>query len=166
MQRFAPAVRRDLDAVTNALTEGWSNGQTEGHINRLKTLKRDVRSRRRRTLTRPDVASPLADSAPNVRQTPIRTRREGETVDARWAHRQRELQWRQLAQPWATIQGRLSLHCAERKASSEVALNKEIEDYRWNDTNQRVDRGGIEIDAAGRSRRENQSGEWRCFLRR
>jgi hypothetical protein len=26
--------------VTNALTEEWSNGQTEGHINRLKTLKR------------------------------------------------------------------------------------------------------------------------------
>ena len=40
MQRFARTVRRDLDAVTNALTEGWSNGQTEGHINRLKTLMR------------------------------------------------------------------------------------------------------------------------------
>jgi transposase len=40
MQRFARTVRRDLDAVTNALTEEWSNGQTEGHINRLKTLKR------------------------------------------------------------------------------------------------------------------------------
>ena len=40
MQRFARTVRRDLDAVTNALTEGWSNGQTEGQINRLKTLKR------------------------------------------------------------------------------------------------------------------------------
>jgi transposase len=33
MQRFARTVRRDLDAVTNALTKGWSNGQTEGHIN-------------------------------------------------------------------------------------------------------------------------------------
>ncbi len=34
----------NLDAVTNALTEGLSNGQTEGHINRLKTLKRAFQS--------------------------------------------------------------------------------------------------------------------------
>jgi transposase len=27
---FIRTVRRDVDAVTNALTEGWSNGQTEG----------------------------------------------------------------------------------------------------------------------------------------
>jgi transposase len=42
---FARTVRRDLDAVTNALTEGWSNGQTEGQINRLKTLKRAIYGR-------------------------------------------------------------------------------------------------------------------------
>jgi len=29
----------------NALTEGWSNGQSEGHINRLKTLKRAMYGR-------------------------------------------------------------------------------------------------------------------------
>jgi transposase len=45
MQRFARTVRRDLDPVTNALTEGWSNGQTEGQINRLKTLKRAMYGR-------------------------------------------------------------------------------------------------------------------------
>ena len=45
MQRFARTVRRDLDAVTNALTESWSNGQTEGQINRLKTLKRAMYGR-------------------------------------------------------------------------------------------------------------------------
>jgi transposase len=45
MQRFVRTVRRDLDAVTSALTEGWSNGQTEGHINRLKTLKRAMYGR-------------------------------------------------------------------------------------------------------------------------
>ncbi len=45
VERFARTVRRDLDAVTNALTEGWSNGQTEGHINRLKTLKRAMYGR-------------------------------------------------------------------------------------------------------------------------
>jgi hypothetical protein len=38
-------VRRDLGTVTNALTEGWSNGQTEGQINRLKTLKRAMYGR-------------------------------------------------------------------------------------------------------------------------
>jgi transposase len=45
MQRFARTVRRDFDAVKNALTEEWSNGQTEGHINRLKTLKRAMYGR-------------------------------------------------------------------------------------------------------------------------
>jgi transposase len=45
MQRFARTIRRDVDAVRNALTEGWSNGQTEGQINRLKTLKRAMYGR-------------------------------------------------------------------------------------------------------------------------
>jgi transposase len=40
MQRFARTIRQDLDAVRNAVSEPWSNGQTEGQINRLKTLKR------------------------------------------------------------------------------------------------------------------------------
>jgi hypothetical protein len=44
-QRFVRTVRRDLGAVTNALTEEWSNGQTEGQINRLKTLKRAMYGR-------------------------------------------------------------------------------------------------------------------------
>jgi transposase len=45
MQRFARALRRDIDAVRNAITERWSNGQTEGQINRLKTLKRAMYGR-------------------------------------------------------------------------------------------------------------------------
>ena len=40
MQRFAKTIRQDLEAVRNAMSEPWSNGQTEGQINRLKTLKR------------------------------------------------------------------------------------------------------------------------------
>jgi transposase len=40
MQRFVRTLRQDIDAVRNALTERWSNGQTEGQINRLKVLKR------------------------------------------------------------------------------------------------------------------------------
>jgi transposase len=35
LRRFAEGVRRDESAVAAALTEGWSNGPTEGHVNRL-----------------------------------------------------------------------------------------------------------------------------------
>ena len=45
MRRFAYTVRHDLAAVQNAITERWSNGQTEGQINRLKTLKRAMYGR-------------------------------------------------------------------------------------------------------------------------
>ena len=45
MRRFAKTLRRDRDAVYNALTLPWSNGQTEGHISRLKTLKRAMYGR-------------------------------------------------------------------------------------------------------------------------
>jgi transposase len=45
VQRFARTLRRDIDAVKNALTERWSNGQTEGQVNRLKTLKRAMYGR-------------------------------------------------------------------------------------------------------------------------
>ncbi len=46
----APALRAhgtagDLDAVRNAVTERWSNGQAEGQISRLKTLKRAMYGR-------------------------------------------------------------------------------------------------------------------------
>jgi transposase len=39
---FAEHVRRDRAAVEAALTNEWSNGQTEGQINRLKSLKRSM----------------------------------------------------------------------------------------------------------------------------
>jgi len=45
MQRFARALRHDIEAVRNAVLEPWSNGQTEGQINRLKTLKRTMYGR-------------------------------------------------------------------------------------------------------------------------
>jgi transposase len=38
-------LRQDLAAVKNAITEPWSNGQAEGQINRLKTLKRAMYGR-------------------------------------------------------------------------------------------------------------------------
>ena len=45
MQRFARSLKYDLSAVRNAMTTPWSNGQTEGQINRLKTLKRAMYGR-------------------------------------------------------------------------------------------------------------------------
>jgi transposase len=45
IRRFAQILRRDIDAVRNAISERCSNGQTEGQINRLKTLKRAMYGR-------------------------------------------------------------------------------------------------------------------------
>ena len=45
MQRFARTIRQDIEAVRNAVAEPWSNGQTEGQINKLKTLKRAMYGR-------------------------------------------------------------------------------------------------------------------------
>jgi transposase len=45
IQQFLQTLNRDLDAVRNAVTEKWSNGQAEGQINRLKTLKRAMYGR-------------------------------------------------------------------------------------------------------------------------
>lgn len=42
---FARGLRADTAAVVAALREPWSNGQTEGQINRLKTLKRQMYGR-------------------------------------------------------------------------------------------------------------------------
>ncbi|SDZ05871.1 Transposase [Sinorhizobium meliloti] len=43
--RFARVLHRDLDAVCNAIELPWSNGQAEGQINRLKTIKRAMYGR-------------------------------------------------------------------------------------------------------------------------
>ena len=45
MKRFVRKLNYDLAAVKNALCERWSNGPVEGHINRLKTLKRQMYGR-------------------------------------------------------------------------------------------------------------------------
>lgn len=42
---FARGLRSDYSAVAAALREPWSNGQTEGQINRLKTIKRQMYGR-------------------------------------------------------------------------------------------------------------------------
>ena len=42
---FATGLRADEAAVAAALSQPWSNGQTEGQINKLKTLKRQMYGR-------------------------------------------------------------------------------------------------------------------------
>lgn len=52
MSGFAGFLRQDLDAVTAGLTLHWSSGVVEGHVNRVKTLKRAMYGRASFTLLR------------------------------------------------------------------------------------------------------------------
>jgi transposase len=45
MQRFVRRLKQDQSAVEAAVEQSWSNGPVEGHINRLKTLKRQMYGR-------------------------------------------------------------------------------------------------------------------------
>jgi transposase len=45
MRSFAYGVRRDYSAVKAAIVLPWSQGQTEGQVNKLKTLKRAMYGR-------------------------------------------------------------------------------------------------------------------------
>lgn len=45
LRGFARGLQADLAAVRAALQLPWSNGQTEGHIHRLKALKRQMYGR-------------------------------------------------------------------------------------------------------------------------
>lgn len=45
MVQFARTLKRDLRAVEMAITAPWSNGPLEGHINRLKMIKRQMYGR-------------------------------------------------------------------------------------------------------------------------
>jgi len=42
---FGRGIKADLAAVRAALSEPWSNGQTEGQINKLKLVKRQMYGR-------------------------------------------------------------------------------------------------------------------------
>ncbi len=45
MKSFALGIRRDYGAVKAAIVLPWSQGQTEGHVNKLKTMKRAMYGR-------------------------------------------------------------------------------------------------------------------------
>jgi transposase len=45
LRGFADGLKQDEATVQAALSSGWSNGQVEGQINRLKLLKRQMYGR-------------------------------------------------------------------------------------------------------------------------
>jgi transposase len=45
LRRFAEGIRREEAAVQAAVAQTWSNGPVEGHVNRLKTIKRQMYGR-------------------------------------------------------------------------------------------------------------------------
>jgi transposase len=45
IRRYAEGIRQDESAVLAAVTQRWSNGPVEGHINRLKMIKRQMYGR-------------------------------------------------------------------------------------------------------------------------
>ena len=52
VRSFAKGLLNDLDAVTNGLTTTWSSGAVEGHVNRIKTIKRQMYGRAKLDLLR------------------------------------------------------------------------------------------------------------------
>ncbi|KNY40982.1 transposase [Vibrio harveyi] len=60
LQRVAKGMEADLPAVNEAVISHWSNGVVEGHVNRLKMLKRQMYGRAGFELLRCRVMSPLA----------------------------------------------------------------------------------------------------------
>nr|WP_242646961.1 transposase [Streptomyces triculaminicus] len=52
LRGFARNLRKDLDAVTAGLTLEWNSGPVEGHVNRIKMLKRQMFGRAKLDLLR------------------------------------------------------------------------------------------------------------------
>jgi transposase len=62
LRRFVNGLRQDYDAVRAALTYNWSNGIVEGHVNRLKLIKRSMYGRAQFDLLRLRVLYPTPPS--------------------------------------------------------------------------------------------------------
>jgi hypothetical protein len=45
LKGFVNGLLNDYEAIKNAITLPWSNGRVEGHINKLKTIKRQMYGR-------------------------------------------------------------------------------------------------------------------------
>ncbi|EPW2557735.1 transposase, partial [Escherichia coli] len=59
-RRVAAGMEADAAAICEAISSRWSNGVVEGHVNRLKMLKRQMYGRAGFELLRQRVMSPLA----------------------------------------------------------------------------------------------------------
>lgn len=57
-KNFASGIELDKDAVFNAMTLQWSNGQVEGNNNRIKMLKRQMYGRAKFDLLRARILFP------------------------------------------------------------------------------------------------------------
>lgn len=60
LQRVSAGMESDAAAICEAITSSWSKGVAEGHVNRLKMLKRQMYGRAGFELLRRRVMSPLA----------------------------------------------------------------------------------------------------------
>ncbi len=58
LQNFAASLRQDYDAVKAAVSYDWSNGQVEGQVNRLKTIKHQMYGRANFDLLRLRILGP------------------------------------------------------------------------------------------------------------
>jgi transposase len=58
LQNFSISIQQDYDAVKASLVYDWSNGQVEGQVNRLKTIKRQMYGRANFDLLRLRVLGP------------------------------------------------------------------------------------------------------------
>ena len=52
LRSFVTGLRRDQDAVTAGLTLPWNSGAVEGHVNRIKMIKRQMYGRAKPDLLR------------------------------------------------------------------------------------------------------------------
>ena len=60
LKHVATSMEKDESAIRAAISTKWSNGVVEGHVNRLKMLKRQMYGRAGFELLRRRVMSPLA----------------------------------------------------------------------------------------------------------
>ena len=65
---FARGVMKDINAVRAAISGPWSNGQTEGQVNKLKVVKRQMYEARRRPTRRNPRSSHSVDEPQTHRQ--------------------------------------------------------------------------------------------------
>ncbi|WP_433920678.1 transposase [Streptomyces canus] len=61
LRRFAQHLGRDLDAVIAGLSQPWNSGVVEGHVNRLKMIKRQMYGRTSFGLLRKPMRQDTAD---------------------------------------------------------------------------------------------------------